>query len=107
MKISFFVLIGLILVTNGCQNKPKFTYLEGQAQGTTFRIVYAGEQDFSKPIDSLFIVIDHSMSLWDSSSIISRFNKNRPETKPIPTLKLSFKNLMKYQKLLMGLLILP
>jgi thiamine biosynthesis lipoprotein len=81
MKISFFVLFGLILITNGCQNKPKFTYLEGQAQGTTFRIVYASEQDFSKPIDSLFRVVDHSMSLWDSSSIISRFNKNQPETK--------------------------
>lgn len=81
MKLSFFVLFGFVLVINSCRHKPKFTYLEGQAQGTTFRIVYDGEQDFSKPIDSLFRVIDHSMSLWDSTSIISRFNKNQPETK--------------------------
>ncbi len=81
MKLSFLVLFGLILAINSCQNKPKFTYLEGQAQGTTFRMVYASDQDLSKPIDSLFRVIDHSMSLWDSTSIISSFNKNRPETK--------------------------
>lgn len=80
MKLSFFVLLGFLLASNGCQQKPKFTHLEGRAQGTTFRIVYADEQDFSKPIDSLFRVIDHSMSLWDSTSIISRLNKNQPET---------------------------
>lgn len=81
MKLSFFILLGFLLVMNGCRPTPKFTYLEGQAQGTTFRIVYDGEQDFSKPIDSLFRVIDHSMSLWESTSIISRFNKNQSETK--------------------------
>jgi thiamine biosynthesis lipoprotein len=81
MKLSFFVVVGLMLAANSCQHKPKFTYLEGQAQGTTFRIVYASDQDFSQPIDSLFRVIDHSMSLWDSTSIISRFNKNQPEIK--------------------------
>jgi thiamine biosynthesis lipoprotein len=70
-----------MLAITGCQHKPKFTYLEGQAQGTTFRIVYDGEQDLSKPIDSLFHIIDHSMSLWDSTSIISRFNKNQPAAK--------------------------
>ncbi len=81
MKLSFFVLLGFVLLTNSCRHKPKFTYLEGQAQGTTFRIVYAGEQDFSRPIDSLFRVIDRSMSLWDSTSIISRFNENQSGTK--------------------------
>ena len=81
MRLSFFALLGFLLVINGCQQKPKFTHLEGQAQGTTFRIVYDGEQDFSKPIDSLFRVIDHSMSLWDSTSIISRFNNNQFGTK--------------------------
>ena len=81
MKLSFFVLLGLMLIMSGCQQKSQFTHLEGQAQGTTFRIVYDGEQDFSKSIDSLFRVIDHSMSLWDSTSIISRFNKNQTETK--------------------------
>jgi len=75
------VFLGLVLLISSCQNKPKFTYLEGEAQGTTFRIVYEGEQDFSQPIDSLFRVIDHSMSLWDSTSIISKLNANRADVK--------------------------
>ncbi|MFN8348121.1 MAG: FAD:protein FMN transferase [Spirosomataceae bacterium] len=70
------ILLCLGLLINGCRRKAEYTYLEGQAQGTTFRIIYAGESDFSSSIDSLFRVIDHSMSLWDSTSIISRFNKN-------------------------------
>lgn len=55
--------------------------LEGQAQGTTFRIVYAGRADYSKSIDSLFRVIDRSLSLWDTASIISGFNAKRPNVR--------------------------
>lgn len=57
---------------------PAYLHLEGQAQGTTFSIVYRDSlgRDFSKPVDSLFRLIDHSMSLWDSMSIISRMNRN-------------------------------
>ncbi|RCR70787.1 FAD:protein FMN transferase [Larkinella punicea] len=60
--------------------RQPYTTLEGQAQGTTFRIVYAGEgkADFTKPVDSLFRLIDRSMSLWDSTSLISRINRNEP-----------------------------
>lgn len=64
-----------------CQPEaPKYTQLEGQAQGTTFHITYADSlgRDFSQPVDSLFRLIDHSMSLWDSSSVISRVNRNEP-----------------------------
>lgn len=76
-----YVLPLLILLLAACRNqKPEYTHLEGQAQGTTFRIVYLDTQgrDFSEPVDSLFHVIDRSMSLWDSTSIISRINRNEP-----------------------------
>lgn len=61
-----------------CESPTRYTQLEGQAQGTTFRIVYDSPGDHSVAIDSLFRVIDRSMSLWDSTSIISGFNANRP-----------------------------
>ncbi|RDB04081.1 FAD:protein FMN transferase [Runella aurantiaca] len=80
MRKLFWGLLGLVYALVGCKSRPSFTYLEGQAQGTTFRIVYADSRDFSKAIDSLFRAIDHSMSLWDSTSIISRFNRNSPGT---------------------------
>jgi FAD:protein FMN transferase len=65
----------------GCQqpDRAEYTRLEGRAQGTTFRIVYQDslERDFSASVDSLFRVMDRSMSLWDSTSVISGFNANR------------------------------
>lgn len=52
--------------------------MAGNAQGTTFAIQYndRSHRDFSKSIDSLFHLIDRSMSLWDSTSLISRINRN-------------------------------
>lgn len=72
----------LLLAFFSCQPEaPKYTQLEGQAQGTTFHITYADSlgRDFSGPVDSLFRLIDRSMSLWDSSSVISRVNRNEPD----------------------------
>lgn len=61
--------------------KPKtiaYKTLEGNAQGTTFKITFKDtiEKDLTVQIDSLFKVIDHSMSLWDSLSLISKINNN-------------------------------
>ena len=52
--------------------------LEGNAQGTTFKITFRDtiEKDITVQIDSLFKVIDQSMSLWDSLSLISKINNN-------------------------------
>lgn len=71
------IFILVFLANLGCKPRPTpYTRLEGSAQGTTFRIVYADSlgRDFSQPVDSLFRVMDRSMSLWDSTSIISLFN---------------------------------
>jgi len=59
---------------------PKYIQLEGQAQGTTFHITYSDSlgRNFSAQVDSLFRLIDKSMSLWDSTSVISRLNRNEP-----------------------------
>lgn len=73
--LSFFLLLTLA----ACHSEaPKYTHLEGQAQGTTFHITYSdvGGRNFAGPVDSLFRLIDRSMSLWDSTSVISRVNRN-------------------------------
>ncbi len=65
-----------------CQQADNtYSTLDGQAQGTTFHIVYEDidEPDFSIAIDSLFKLIDKSMSLWDSQSLISRLNRNETD----------------------------
>ncbi len=50
----------------------------GYAQGTTFHIICDSAGDkLDQEIEQLFRTIDQSMSLWDSLSIISRFNRSK------------------------------
>jgi thiamine biosynthesis lipoprotein len=80
-EVTLFVKVSLLLFFCACQQeKPTYLTLTGKAQGTTFSITYldAQKRDFSHPVDSLFRLIDKSMSLWDSTSIISRINRNEP-----------------------------
>lgn len=79
--IRFILWWGVLLGFVGCQKKlPAYTQLQGSAQGTTFRIVYedSAARDFSVAADSIFRVIDRSMSLWDSTSLISLLNADDP-----------------------------
>jgi thiamine biosynthesis lipoprotein len=57
---------------------PPLIALKGQAQGTTYSIKYVSHDSVvpRSEIDRLFQRIDHSLSLYDSSSLISYFNRN-------------------------------
>ncbi len=59
--------------------KPKeYQQVDGFTQGTTFSIVYYDslQRNFAPQFDSIFRVIDNSMSIYNDSSIISRINRN-------------------------------
>jgi len=73
MKI---IALFLVLMAVGCGNRPEWIELNGEAQGTTFTIKYRDslDRDLSTSVDSLFRVIDRSLSLWDSASTVTRFN---------------------------------
>ncbi len=87
MKIRaiFFIssVIGL-LAFYSCSSAPQVRNMkvyDGYAQGTTFHIVYdsvAG--NLNGKIDSVFRDIDASMSLYDSSSLICKFNNSEEGT---------------------------
>ena len=81
VRLMKYLIPVFILVMAGCSPEPAaYTRLEGNAQGTTFHMTYRDSlsRDFSGPVDSLFRLIDRSMSLWDSTSVISRLNRNEP-----------------------------
>ena len=58
-------------------NLQRYT-IEGTAQGTTYAVsYYAEDEEVSKlQLDSIFQVIDASMSLYDPNSLVSQFNNN-------------------------------
>jgi len=54
--------------------------ISGFAQGTTYHITYenANNKDYSEDIDSLLKAFNKSLSVYDSTSIISRINNDDP-----------------------------
>ncbi|MCK6693519.1 MAG: FAD:protein FMN transferase [Thermoanaerobaculia bacterium] len=80
--MKYLIVVPFTILAACRQTPPAYIHLEGKAQGTTFHITYFDSlsRDFSLPVDSLFRLIDRSMSLWDSTSIISRFNRNEQGT---------------------------
>ncbi|HQW07219.1 MAG TPA: FAD:protein FMN transferase [Flavobacteriales bacterium] len=76
---GFLLLCGALLLLASCGGagaESDMVVLNGNAQGSTFTIKYLDslQRDLSSPVDSIFRVIDQSLSLWDSTSTVSAFN---------------------------------
>lgn len=72
---------GFALLLAGCQSKKsEYLKISGFAQGTTYSITYENSvnEDYSEAIDSILKAFDRSLSIYDSTSIISRVNNNDP-----------------------------
>lgn len=75
------LLAGMLLLgftTNAQQPAAKLMAYEGKAQGTYYIVKYvaADTTSLQAPIDSVFKVIDASLSLYQPGSLINRFNQN-------------------------------
>jgi len=81
MNYNFFIkLIAAFALSMlvSCGAKPREVVLDGEAQGSFYRIVYydAAGRNFQPQIDSIFALVDASVSLWNDTSIISKVNRN-------------------------------
>ncbi len=58
-------------------------FIEGTAQGTTYHITYYATDSIVKKVqaDSLFRMLDQSLSIYQPRSVISRFNKAKKKLK--------------------------
>lgn len=80
MKLAGFTVV-LVLVLAACQSKKsEYLRISGFAQGTTYNITYenSNNEDYTDDIDSILKAFDKSLSIYDSTSIISRINNNDP-----------------------------
>jgi len=73
-----FLFTLLLLIVFSCRQDQKNTKLIGDVFGTTYSIQYYSEDsdDFQQQIDSLFYVINKSMSTYQTNSDISKLNRN-------------------------------
>lgn len=80
MKHCFILLISLFILSSCSTKKSEYLKIAGYAQGTTYHITYenSNQEDYTSAIDSILKAFDKSLSIYDSTSIISRINNNDP-----------------------------
>lgn len=70
-KVIYFLLFLLF-----CCTSDDYRTEEGLVFGSTYRIVYQCNRDLSDSIQHVFDEINHSLSTYDKSSVISQWNNN-------------------------------
>lgn len=62
--------------TKSAKTSSHTLFTEGEAQGTTYHITYVDTNDrkLSTEFDSIFKMVDQSLSLWDTTSLIYHIN---------------------------------
>jgi thiamine biosynthesis lipoprotein len=75
-RLLFLIIAGGFVVS--CSQAPENTKYSGAIFGTYFNITYYSdeEQDHQEAVDSIFEVINYSLSTYIPDSDISRFNRN-------------------------------
>ena len=73
---KILALVFTVLLVVSCKKEQKNTVLEGAIFGTYYRITYNSEINYQKQFDSLFYVINKSLSTYQTNSIVSKINRN-------------------------------
>ncbi|GAA3609799.1 FAD:protein FMN transferase [Flavivirga amylovorans] len=69
------ILLILLLLTS-CKKELKNTKLSGSIFGTFYEVTYSSNVNYEKQFDSLFHVVNKSMSTYQTNSDISKLNRN-------------------------------
>lgn len=91
MKRNVFILAGLLclLAAHSCSDKDssnQYQTIQGSAQGGTYTVKYEevkgcpDKQIIADGVDSIFKAVDKSISLFDDTSLIVRYNKGEKVT---------------------------
>lgn len=85
MKTKFLIFIALTMLILSCKQQPQSEVVEGFAFGTYYRVTYVSEkplEGLEQQIDSVLQEVNHVYSLFDTNSVVSRFNCNERLTMP-------------------------
>ena len=75
---SFIALVSLLFTLAQRDEELQEFKIKGYAQGTSYSITYYAKNEWVKKsnVDSILLVIDQSMSLYKSNSMINKFNES-------------------------------
>ena len=74
--MRILIVLCAVVVLFSCKREHKNTKVSGKVFGTSYSIIYDSDENFQKEFDSLFGVINKSMSTYLSDSDISKLNRN-------------------------------
>lgn len=74
MKQLAYLVLALFIIS--CKQEPRNTKLSGAIFGTSYSVIYNSDENFQTEFDSLFTVINTSMSTYIPDSDISKLNRN-------------------------------
>jgi FAD:protein FMN transferase len=77
-SIILLVAIGLVSLYRRSNSPQEPMRIEGATMGTSYHITYFDSQkrDFKSAVDSLLVLVNKSINNYDSTSEVSRFNRN-------------------------------
>lgn len=77
-KLVLFLSFLLVIISCNREEQRRFIFLEGFTQGTSYHIAYNSPDsiDYHEDLKEIFRQIDNSMSVYNSSSVISSINRN-------------------------------
>lgn len=75
MKKKFIILSVIFFMITSCQ-EVMYNVVDGEAQGTTYHIIYNKDELLRADIDSILNIIDLSVSNYNDKSILYRVNNN-------------------------------
>jgi FAD:protein FMN transferase len=84
VQVSILALfIGTALVLTYINKRGEYVYIDGFAQGSTYRITYESRsgENLKPQIDSLLADFDLSLSIYNPKSLVSRINKDEAGVK--------------------------
>ena len=81
LKGKIYLGIAIVaLLAASCDPKTEYIKYSGPTQGTMFNITYCSDTNYNAEIDSLLQAFCRSLSNYDSTSLISRINRNETDT---------------------------
>ena len=86
IQIKARLLLGFLFLWMGCSLPLKIYVFSGQTMGTTYSVKIISESPvidhgkIQKGIDSVLIVVNQHLSIWNPNSEISQFNQSKQQT---------------------------
>lgn len=74
-RVTLLLVVLLLVISCKEVKQDKETKLQGAVFGTTYHITYLNDTNYQKSIDSLFVLVNQSLSTYMPTSDISKINK--------------------------------